>query len=220
MSGIQVKTEPAQEPVTLQEVKDYLRVEDNTDERVIRPFIETARRIAEEYLGRTLVSTTYTQFLDSLNELEDPLWEGVKTGPYLNFYKNYIVLAESPVTSVTHVKTFNDSDEATTMAASKYYLDSAREPSRIVLRTGETFPTALRVANAIEIEFVAGYSSIYSIPEPIRMGILQHIAHLYEHRGDMGNYLEARIIPPMIKALYAPYIIHKGLGSSSLMAIG
>ena len=43
MSGLVVSVEPTQEPVTLQEVKDYLRVDDSTDERIIRPFIESAR---------------------------------------------------------------------------------------------------------------------------------------------------------------------------------
>ena len=37
MSGLTVITEPTQEPLSLQEVKDYLRVEDSTDERTIRP---------------------------------------------------------------------------------------------------------------------------------------------------------------------------------------
>lgn len=218
MSGLEVKTEPTQEPVTLQEVKEYLRVEDSTDERNIRPLIETARRFAEEHLGRALVSTTYTQYYDCYDDMSDPLWEGTRTGPYINYYKNYLVLGKGPVSSVTHVKTYDDDDTATTMASSKYYVDKAREPSRIVLRTGETFPTSLRVANGIEVEYVAGYSSIYSIPEPIRMGILQHIAHLYEHRGDM--YEAKNAYPPMLRSLYSPYVIHKGLGSSSLMSIG
>jgi hypothetical protein len=26
--------------------------------------------------------------------------------------------------------------------------------------------------------------------------------------------------PPMLRSLYAPYVVHKGLGSSSLMALG
>ena len=218
MSGLEVKTEPTQEPVTLQEVKEYLRVEDSTDERNIRPLIETARRFAEEHLGRALVSTTYTQYYDCYDDMSDPLWEGTRTGPYINYYKNYLVLGKGPVSSVTHIKTYDDDDTATTMASSKYYVDKAREPSRIVLRTGETFPTSLRVANGIEVEYVAGYSSIYSIPEPIRMGILQHIAHLYEHRGDM--YEAKNAYPPMLRSLYSPYVIHKGLGSSSLMSIG
>ena len=220
MSGIKITTQPTQEPVTLQEVKDYLRVEDNTDERVLRPFIETARRYAEEHLRRTLMSTTYTLFMDSLDEMEDPLWEGMRTGPYKNYYKNYICLPKSPVVSVTHLKTYDDSDNATTMAASKYYVDNAREPARLVLRTGETFPSALRVANAIEIEFVAGYSSPFSIPEPIRLGMLQHIAFMYEHRGENIDYLQARQFPLMVKSLYAPYVIHGGLGSSNLQGVG
>ena len=68
MSGIKVHTEPAQEPVTLQEVKEYLRVEDSTDERTLRPLIETARRFAEEHMGRTLVSTTFQQYLKAYDK--------------------------------------------------------------------------------------------------------------------------------------------------------
>jgi len=219
MAGLKVTTEPTQEPLTLQEVKEYLRVEDNTDERNVRPLIETARRFAEEHLNRTLVQTTYRLFLDTLQDHEDPLWEGMQTGPDITFYKNYINIPKSPLVSVTHIKTYNDSDEATTFAASNYYVDDAREPGRIVLRKGQTFPTALRVANAIEVEFVAGYSSVSAIPEPIKIGMLQHIAFMYEHRGDMGDSGGAKF-PPMIKGAYAPYVIFGGLGSSNLMSIG
>jgi len=220
MAGLKIHTEPTQEPLTLQEVKEYLRVEDNTDERNLRPLIESARRLVEEHLNRTLMQTTYQQFLDSFDEHEDPLFEGVRQGPYLNYYKNYIDLVKSPVISVTHIKTYQDDDTATTMAASKYYVDNAREPSRIVLRSGETFPTALRVANAIEIQYVAGYTSPYQVPEPIRLAILQIIAHMYEHRGDMGNAAEAMMMPSMCKRLLSPYVIHRGLGSSALLGVG
>jgi len=218
MAGLVVDTGPTQEPVTLQEVKEYLRVDDATDERVVRPFIESARRFCEEHTGRALMSQTLILYLDAFEDRFGPLWEGVRTGPYLNYYKNYVVLPRSPVTSVTHIKTYDDADVATTYDSSKYYLDSAREPSRVVLRTGETFPTALRVANAIEVKYVTGYTSQYNIPEPIKLGIMQHIAFLYEHRGDMYN--ASQPYPPMLRSLYAPYVIHRGMGSSSLMALG
>ena len=218
MAGLETTVGPTQEPVTLQEVKEYLRIDDATDERVVRPFIETARRFCEEHTGRALMTQTLTLFLDAFEDIDDPLWEGMRTGPYLNYYKNYIVLPRSPVVSVSHIKTYDDADTATTFAASKYFLDNAREPARVVLRTGETFPTALRVANAIEIKYVTGYTSQYNIPEPIKLGIMQHIAYLYEHRGDM---YDAKLpYPPMLRSLYAPYVIHRGLGSSSLMALG
>lgn len=218
MAGLVVDTAPTQEPVTLQEVKEYLRVDDATDERVVRPFIESARRFCEEHTGRALMTQTLILYIDAVQDMDNPLWEGMRTGPYLNYYKNYIVLPRAPVTSVTHIKTYDDSDTESTFAASNYYVDSAREPARVVLRTGETFPTALRVANAIEVKYVTGYTSQYSIPEPIRLGILQHIAYLYEHRGDM---YDAKLpYPPMLKSLYAPYVIHRGMGSSSLMSLG
>lgn len=218
MAGIQITTAPTQEPLTLQEVKDYLRVEDSTDERILRPFIESARRFCEEHTGRSLMQQTISFFADAYDELADPLFEGMRTGPYLNYYKNYINLPRSPVISVTSVSTFNDEDTETTMAASRYYVDNIREPARIVLRKGETFPTALRVANAIKVVYVAGYTSAFSVPEPLRMGMLQHIAYMYEHRGDM--YEAQRPLPSIIRNLYAPYVIHKGLGTSINLATG
>ena len=47
MAGLTVTTEPSQEPVTLEEVKEYLRLEDSVDERNLRPMVEAARRYAE-----------------------------------------------------------------------------------------------------------------------------------------------------------------------------
>lgn len=220
MAGIKVTTAPTAEPLSLQEVKEYLRLEDASDERVVQPMITAARQFAENHLARSLMQQTITLTLDAITDQESYMPEGMRTAPDLNYYKNYVVLPGSPIQSVTTLKTFDDSDNATTMAASKYYVDTQREPGRIVLRTGETFPTALRVANAIEVVYVAGYASAYAIPEPIRMGMFQHIAHMYEHRGDMGEYQQAREIPAMIKMLYAPYRIHSGLGSSALMSVG
>ena len=217
MAGLIVSTEPTAEPLSLQEVKEYLRVEDATDERVVQPLITAARQFAESHMNRALMQQTFTLTLDAVVDQNEPLYEGMRTAPDINYYKNYIVLPKSPVQSVTSVKTYDDSDTATTMAATKYYVDTAREPARIVLRTGETFPTALRVANAIEVIYVAGYTSAFAIPEPIRLGMLQHIAYMYEHRGDM---YEAQGAPFLMKSLYAPYVIHSGLGSSSLMALG
>ena len=217
MAGLIVSTEPTAEPLSLQEVKEYLRVEDATDERVVQPLITAARQFAESHMNRALMQQTFTLTLDAVVDQNEPLYEGMRTAPDINYYKNYIVLPKSPVQSVTSVKTYDDSDTATTMAATKYYVDTAREPGRIVLRTGETFPTALRVANAIEVIYVAGYTSAFAIPEPIRLGMLQHIAYMYEHRGDM---YEAQGAPLLMKSLYAPYVIHSGLGSSSLMALG
>jgi len=218
MAGLTVTTEPTAEPLSLQEVKEYLRVDDATDERVVRPLILAARQFAESHMGIAIMQQTLTLEIDTAVDTDSPLREGMTTAPDINYYKNYITLPRSPVISVTSLKTYNDSDTATTMAATKYYVDNSRQPARIVLRTGETFPATLRVANAIEVIYVAGYTTAFSVPEPIRLGMLQHIAYMYEHRGDMYDAKSG--LPSLMKQLYAPYVVHKGLGSSSLMSIG
>ena len=93
MAGLVVSTAPTEEPLSLQEVKEYLRVEDSTDERVVRPMIEAARQFAEEHMNRALMQQTLTLTVDTILDIDDPLWEGMRTAPDLNYYKNYIIKA-------------------------------------------------------------------------------------------------------------------------------
>ena len=130
------------------------------------------------------------------------------TAPFKIYTNNFIELPRPPTSSVTHVKSYDDADTATTWATSNYYVDTVRNPARIVLRDGGTWPTDLRASNGVEVQYVAGYGSSRSdIPEPIRMAVLQYVAHLYEHRGDT----EAKTVEPpaMLKSLLQPYKIDR-----------
>ena len=167
MAGLSVQTAPTVEPLSPREVKDYLRLPSDDDLSTINILQKAAREYAENFLGRALLTQTLDLYVDVADPDGNPLREGLTTGPYISTLYNYITLPKPPVQSVTSVITYNDSDTATTFAASKYYVDTAREPSRITLRTGETFPTALRVANAIRVTYVAGYANPASVPEPI-----------------------------------------------------
>tara|TARA_R110000823_G_C15896555_1_gene496505 strand:- start:489 stop:1151 length:663 start_codon:yes stop_codon:yes gene_type:complete len=220
MAGLTVSTLPTIEPLSESEIRAYCRVQDDTDLDVLLMMGKTARMFCEEFTSRTLLTQTLELFLDATEDMNNPLWEGMRTGPYINYYKNYITLPKGPVQSVNSVHTFNDADTSTLMAASRYYVDIAREPARITLRTGETFPTALRVANSIKVVYKVGYSSVSLIPEPLKIGMLMHVAYMYDQRGDMKDYQQTQAMPPMIQKLYAPYVIHGGLGSSTLMATG
>ena len=68
MAGLQVTTAPTQEPLTLQEVKDYLRLDDALDERVLQDLVEAARMFCEDYTGRALMTQTRTMTIDGYNE--------------------------------------------------------------------------------------------------------------------------------------------------------
>tara|TARA_R100000655_G_scaffold77938_1_gene117273 strand:- start:11279 stop:11935 length:657 start_codon:yes stop_codon:yes gene_type:complete len=218
MAGLTVSVAPTAEPVTRAEAKTFLRIDHSNDDTLIDQLVQASREFVEEYTGRAIMSQTLVLTLDAFDELADPLWEGTKTGPYKNYYKNYVTLAKAPVRSVTTVKTYDDDDTATTMASTKYYVDITREPARVVLRTGETFPTALRVANAIEVTYVAGYASSGAVPQAIKTAILQYVSYLYEHRGDM--YEAKASVPSSLGKILQPYVVFKGQGSSVYSAIG
>lgn len=204
MAGLSVTSLPSIEPITTAEAKAFLRVDISDDDTLIDALIKSARQFCEEYTGRTLINTTYKLSLDGFIEDQVPIKEGLYQAPYMNFYKRYIALPRPPLVSVTSVKTFNDSDTESTFASSKYYVDTQRNPGRVVLRDGETFPTDLRVANAVEITYVGGYGAVASnVPSPILVGLREHITYLYEHRGDVEPNLAN--FPVIAKQLYQPY---------------
>jgi hypothetical protein len=219
MAGLSVKTAATAEALTEIQIRDYLRVDQDSELGVLRLLRRSAREFCESYTGRVLLSQTLELHLDATGEIDDPLWEGIVTGPYLNYYKNFITLPSTPVASVSSVTTYDDSDNATVMAASKYYVDTIRQPARITLRTGETWPSAMRVANAIKVEFVAGYAN-GQIPTSLQMGMLQHIAYMYDQRGDMKDPQQTASLPPMVAKLYQPHKVLDGFGGSKFMALG
>jgi len=220
MSGLVVTTAPTGETLTESEIRNYLRVDDANELATLQMLRKAARRFFENYTGRSVLTQVLTLFIDGTNSVNDPVYEGIYNKPDIDFYKNYIVLPSPPVQSVAHVKTYDDDDTATTFASSKYYLDSVRDPARVILRTGETWPTALRVANSIEIRYTAGYGAASAVPDDIKVGMLMHIAYMYDQRGDMKNYQETVNLPPMIDQLYQPFKILDGYGGSKFSAIG
>tara|TARA_R100001440_G_scaffold75315_1_gene102244 strand:+ start:1377 stop:2039 length:663 start_codon:yes stop_codon:yes gene_type:complete len=204
MAGLTVVTSPDTLPITLAEAKTFLRIDTSDDDTLITTLIESAKDYAEEYLGRSLINTTFKLSLDGFSEDQVPIQEGFYTAPYMTFHKRYISLPKPPLVSVTHLKTFNEDNTESTFASTKYHVDNARNPGRVVLKEGETWPTDLRVANGIEVTYVAGYGTAASdIPSAIKVGMREHVTYLYEHRGDYEQGLNT--FPILAKQLYQPY---------------
>jgi hypothetical protein len=203
MSGLKIVSAPSIQPVSRIEAREHLRLDDDVDDSQVRSFIKAATDWAENYTGRSLINTGYQMMLDGVSEIDDPLWEGMRTGHSSRNFNNYIEIAVAPVSSVSSIKYYSDDNTQYTWSASNYHVDTFSEPARIVLRSGGTYPTDLRSVNGLEINFIAGYGdSANSVPEAIRVAILQYIAFLYEHRGDYEAGIHA---PGVIKSLLDPY---------------
>ena len=215
MSGLKVHTAWSTSAVTTAEAKTHMRIDSSftDDDTYIGNLVTASQNMVEQITGRAITHQTLQLFLDILPYYNDSKIypEGFFTAPDLNQKLNYISLPKPTLSSVTHFKYYDDEDSATTFASSNYYVDTAHEPGRIVLREGKTFPSAsdLRVANCYEIQYVAGYgSSASDVPENIKTALKQLVAHWYDNRELVTN-VSVNKIPVTVNALLLNYKITK-----------
>ena len=198
MAGLKITSQTNITPVTLNEVKQTLRIDpDNFDQDAeLSMMLKSSIKVLEEYTGRSFITKTYELALDRIPYTQDDrLIEGFSTGPFMDRTSNYITLPKSPLVAVSSFKYYNDSDVESTFATSNYYVDNYSDTPKIVLRRSQTFPdvASLRVANAFIITFTAGYGTApKDIPETLKQAINIYTSHLYENR---ELYIEQKPIP-------------------------
>lgn len=196
-----VTVAPAAYPVDLASVRLQLGLDSEDYDARLAALVAAATAHVEHWTGRSLIQRTYQGFLD--------WWPtDLQTGAI----RNWIALPRPPAISVTSLITYDDTDAPTTFSPSAYYVDVTGPCARIVLRRGQVwpnFPSALRVANGIEVDWVAGYGpNPGDVPEAIRQAILIVIAAFNEQRGDeAAPVLTGQPMPPAAQALLAPYLI-------------
>ena len=157
MAGLTVTTAETAFAITSTEVKNWLRIDGSDDDAVITTLINTSHNWAKNYTNRSLTTQTLKLSIDSVYDADIPIAEGTYLGIDQDIRRRSIILPKSPVASISNVKYYDDSDNESTFASGNYYLDNQAEPARFVLRNGKSYPTGLRVANAIEITYIAGY---------------------------------------------------------------
>jgi hypothetical protein len=184
-------TAPSVEPISLTEAKLYLKVDSSADDALITDIIKAARQQIELYLSRALINQTWLYRLDKWPcKYKRDWWDGERDGHINSLIStgDEIEIPKSPLSSVTHLKTYDDADTAYTMPTADYYVDTSGQFGRVVLRIGSSWPTTeLRQANGIEIKFVCGYGAAgTNVPSPILIAMRNLIASMYDCRGDGG----------------------------------
>jgi uncharacterized phiE125 gp8 family phage protein len=182
---IQVVTPPASEPLTLAEVKEFLRVDHSDDDATLAIFIAAARQLCESYTRLALMPTTFEEYFDDF-----PTYSGD--------YKDEIHLSRSPVSAVTYVKYIDGNETTITANAADYKTDLISRPARISPDNGwfGTYETI----NAVFIRYVAGFADAASVPAPLKHGMLLIIGDMYENRTD-----SVKRLPTAAEYLWNPY---------------
>lgn len=176
-------TAPATEPVSVAELRTYLREPSDQDAALTR-LIKAAREYVEETCGLALISQTRELTLDAWPGGGDGLgwWDGVQDGAIGSNAPRYVELPRGPLISITSVKTYDNTNAATTWSASSYFADTGNRPGRLALLDGAVWPMPTRSASGIVIRYVAGYADAAAVPNALCLAVLQIAAHWYENR--------------------------------------
>lgn len=162
---VRITTPPAVEPLTTAEAKLHLRIDHDDEDSYIDGLITTARLYCEDVSQRALITRTYTARLDR--------WPG-----------SVIELPYPPLLAVTSIKYTDIDGNESTYSSANYLVDAHREPGRIALKNGVSWPSVtLQEINGVEIVWTAGYGAAGSdVPERYRQAMLLLIGHYYENR--------------------------------------
>ena len=180
---------PAIEPITLDALKAHLRITGTAEDAELSLFIAAAREQIEELTGRALITQEWRLTLDRWPGARHVWWDGVQQGAIGDLEGaaafNAVELPRYRLQTVNELRVLGTDGTPTTVALTDFVVDIEQEPGRLVLRSGSTWPVALQTANAIEIDYTAGYGvTANSVPAALRLAILQMAANAYQHRGD------------------------------------
>jgi hypothetical protein len=199
-------TAPATEPVSLADVKTFLRIDGTNDDAILTMLIASARRSAEEYTKRAFITQTWKLVMDRFAEvdIDPPAGYYNAPTPFLVNGTQSIQLSRQPIQSITSVKTTNTGNAQTTVNTNVYTLDIAT--GRILLNEGYSWPSDLRARSSVEITFVAGYGATAAVPDPLKQGIMQHVAASYTNK-------VCADIPAGSKSLYDGFRLPEAFGA-------
>lgn len=156
---------PAEEPVSLHEAIEHLRLDTLEETLWLKRTIAGARRWVEEYTRRALITQTLEWSLDE--------WPG-----------RTVRLPKPPLRAVLAVE-YVDADGATqTLPAEAYMTDTRSTPGRLRLRPDWSWPSMQTDAlGGVVFRYTAGYGDEGGdVPEAITSAILLMLGHLYENR--------------------------------------
>lgn len=179
------RTEPSEEPVSIPELRDAVRITAKTHDAQLGAFLVTARKVIEEsYLWRCLINQTCVDRFDTFGGEMELRW--------------------SPVQSITTVAYLDADQDSQTLAATYYELGQENGLGIVRPKYGQTWPTVLAHPDSVTITSVCGYGDdAEDVPQPIRQAILLHALWQHTQREGMEYPEEA------LCSLLGPYISHR-----------
>lgn len=188
--GDRIVTPPTGRVVSLQEVKDFLRIDGEESDSEIARLITVATERAQNLTRRQLLTATRKIFFEC--------WPAEGT----------IYLPWAPLQSVTAVTYLDTAELTQTFSSTKYRVDIDAEPGRLMRLTSAAWPDIFTRYGAVMVEYVCGYGATSaSVPEPLRHAVLMMVGHYFDNRGEVTKGAAAEIVPSGVQHLLEQYIV-------------
>ena len=180
--SLRLLSPPVDEPVTLNDLKQHLRIANEFEDAAIEAFGKAARQTIETRIGICFLSQRWT-------------WRVTLEAGELTAF--------TPFSPLAHVETISQVDRAaeTVLLVDQDYSVVTGSPGEICFHRSTPI---LDAPVTYEIVFSAGYSSIVDIPAALIQALLMLTAHFYENR-ESASERRVYSIPEAIDALLTPY---------------
>ena len=177
-----------EEPVTLAEAKAWCKVTHTAEDTLITALIKAATAKAEKFTNRVFIERTFTGF-----------FAGVECS---KFEKGlFLAIRRAPLLAVATVEaTVDDTQE--TISTDDYDIKETPGFSRIIFSELTDNPDV--VPYPYQVDFTAGYGAAATVPEPIKVAVMETVCYWYSNRGDCAVGAE---LPTIAKGILGEYRI-------------
>lgn len=187
----QLITAPAENPVSLAELKAWLKISNNAQDAILTAIIVAVTKSAELYTKREFINKEFRTFRDYFGDYNYPGYGG-----YYFFFNNEnpIEIRRTHLKSITHVKYINTQGTQITIDSADYYITSTDGSTFSLLLPvpDKNWPSDLqqkRLQN-VEIQFTAGWTDAAEFKEnwpDLYQALLAHMADVFINRGDCSD---------------------------------
>lgn len=176
-------------PVTLAEVKAYLRIAGSEEDALLAGLVRGAAATGEAFTGRAMVARAVS--------------ETVAAGGA------WTRLAAGPVRSIEAVDALAPDGTATALEATDYLIDIDAHGEgwvRVVAGSGAAGSGAAGSGRRARVRYTVGLAAdANGVPEPLRHGVVRLAAHLYAHRAESDGSAPSAAPPAAVTALWRPW---------------
>ena len=175
-------TAPAVEPVSLAEIKAYLKIDQDTEDDLIRAFLSAARVHLEHMIGHHLITQTWRVLM------EGPLGESFR-------------LPLQPVSDLLALAVVDVDGSVTELDVSGLSIFQTDNPATLANLDGFLLSSKQR----LQIDVETGFGPMAEdVPEPLRLAIKMIVAEWYERRL-IADPAQLPVLAKALAPLIAPY---------------